>query len=130
YDLGPSGLDVDYVWGGYQGEEFILSSTNPPSPPYIYGGGFAKDSYGRIIPVLPGDIIQYRDVTITNPDGTWSTASHHTAIVERVNSDGSYQILEQNWDGGKTDGRVVAEHNINLNNMTYGHYWIYYPLPA
>ena len=41
---------------------------------------------------------------------------------------GSYRILEQNWDGGNADGRVVHEATINLSYMTYGEYWIYEPV--
>jgi hypothetical protein len=53
---------------------------------------------------------------------------HHVAIIEKVNADGSYRILEQNWDGGKLDGRLVRESTINLHNMTNGTYWIYQPV--
>jgi hypothetical protein len=106
----------------YVTDGFILG--NPP----IEGGGGVRDSSGHIVPVLPGDIIQYRDVTVTYPDGSYDSASHHTAIIEAVNADGSYRILEQNWDNGKPDGRVVRESTINFNYLTYGHYWIYQPV--
>ena len=53
--------------------------------------------------VVPGDVIQFRDVTLvhttTHPNGSWSsttkTADHHTAIVESV-SGSTITVFEQN----------------------------------
>jgi hypothetical protein len=119
-DYGVSGPDADYVWGTLVFEYFKFSNGIIGS-----GGGSSSITY----PIRAGDIIQYRDVTVSNPDGSSSTATHHTAIIEAVLGGGNYRILEQNWDGGNPDGRVVRETTIDLANMTQGHYWIYQPVP-
>ena len=70
--LGPTGPDANYVWG-------TLVDTVTTANRSLAG-------------VLPGDVIQIRDVTLVhttkNPDGSWytttKTAGHHTAIVESV----------------------------------------------
>jgi hypothetical protein len=116
-DYGVGGLG-DYVWG-----TLVLEWQGWSSGTVGSGGGSASTQ----IPVREGDIIQYRNVTVSNPDGSGSTASHHTAIIESVLGGGSYRVLEQNWDNGNPDGRVVREATINLGNITEGHYWIYQP---
>lgn len=86
-DFGPEGIDDDYVWG----DEVDL-----------------KD-------VLPGDILQYRDWTMTtstNVDVTFSDDSgwvdpteaevghdHHTSIVQTNPGAGALKVLEQNDKG-------------------------------
>jgi hypothetical protein len=96
-DLGPSGKDVDYVWG---------------DPVQL------KDA-------LPGDILQFRDFTITTEtvteaefiDGSATTRTrtetknrgHHTAIVDQVQGPATFQILEQHV---KPLGPVVQRHVI------------------
>ena len=122
-----SGTVDDYVWGTLVLDYFI-------SAPIQAGGGIIGNSGANApgqLPIVQGDIIQFRDVTtITHQNGgtQTSTASHHTAIIEAVLGGGSYRVLEQNWDGGKPDGRVVRETTINLASMTQGHYWIYQPV--
>ena len=81
--LGPTGPNADYVWG---------TPVNTVTTANLSLAG-----------VLPGDVIQFRDVTLvhttTYPDGSWSTttktAEHHTAIVESV-SGSTIVVLEQN----------------------------------
>lgn len=90
-DLGPMDEDADYVWG---------------------------DEIDDLKDALPGDILQFRDFTITTtvetetryPDGSSETTTeesafdrpHHTAVVSEVGSGGVLKILEQNIaPGGK-----------------------------
>jgi hypothetical protein len=82
-DFGEVSPDADYVWG----------------------------SAVSLSDLRPGDLVQFRDYAFTrtvvtdNASGT-STAEtggdrpHHTAIVERVGSDGSVTVLEQNAPDG------------------------------
>jgi hypothetical protein len=63
--------------------------------------------------VQPGDVIQFRNyrydrtVETNNPDGSGSTDDdfqerpHHTAVVEKINGDGSMTVLEQNAPEGE-----------------------------
>jgi hypothetical protein len=88
--------------------------------------------------VLPGDVIQFRDVTLfhktTNPDGSWSTttktAEHHTAIVESV-SGSTIHVLEQNVGTANTPDSVrytVQHGTYDLSDLQSGTMWIYQPI--
>jgi hypothetical protein len=90
-DLGPVDADADYVWG---------------------------DPVANLKDVLPGDILQFRDHTITVSkelevtfeDGSGYTESneaettrpHHTAIVNAAKGNGAFELLEQNHENVKT----------------------------
>jgi hypothetical protein len=88
--------------------------------------------------VLPGDLIQIRDVTLvhttTNPDGSWysttKTARHHTAIVESV-SGSTIHVLEQNVGPTNTSDSVrytVQRGTYDLSDPQSGMMWIYQPI--
>jgi hypothetical protein len=82
YNLGPTGLDADYVWGNVRFNASVGSSILPLSK------------------VVPGDVLQFRNARFRWRDGNStysSSASQHTAVVEAVSSDGqSLCVLEQN----------------------------------
>ena len=118
YNLGPTGPDADYVWG-------TLVSTVTTASHSLAG-------------VLPGDVIQFRDVTLvhttTYPNGSWytttQTAEHHTAIVESVSGSTIY-VLEQNVGSANTPDSVrqtVQHGSYNLDDLQSGTMWIYQPI--
>jgi myosin tail region-interacting protein MTI1 len=64
--------------------------------------------WGRVVTtgsLQVGDILQFNNFTVrvTEEDGSWSEnsfgAPRHTAIVSYINSDGSVDVLHQNYDG-------------------------------
>jgi hypothetical protein len=84
--------------------------------------------------VLPGDIIQLRDVVIKTRKGnrTWTeTMTHHTAVIKAVLGKNHFAVLHQNA-GGVTAEKKKTVHagEFDLNFKTQGEYWIYRPLPA
>lgn len=104
----PNMTDDDYVWGQ------LLQPSDA---------------------VLPGDILQFRDVELKFlfPNGSRWTQSfaHHTAIVYRVFGPGQFVILQQNVGGpGKTDEqkRIVQPGTVDVRAMTKGTIWAYRPL--
>jgi hypothetical protein len=117
YDYGVSGLDKDYVWGKLV-EKF-------------------ED-------VLPGDIIQFRDVIVVSKDVvrkgnmTFSTTStstieHHTAIIAKNLGGGKFALLDQNRGTAQDteeQRRRVQASEIDLNKKTQGKLWIYRPQPV
>jgi hypothetical protein len=116
--LGPTGSDANYVWG-------TLVNTVTTANHSLAG-------------VLPGDVIQFRDVTLVHttmyPNGssytTTQTAGHHTAIVESV-SGSTISVLEQNAGSADTPDSVrhtVQHGTYNLNDLQSGTMWIYQPI--
>jgi hypothetical protein len=116
--LGPTGPDADYVWGTLVDK---VTTTN-----------------SSLAGVLPGDVIQMRDVTLVhttkNPDGSWytttKTAGHHTAIVESVSGSTIY-VLEQNVGDTNTPDSVrytVQHGTYDLSDLQSGTMWIYQPI--
>lgn len=105
-DLGPMGDDADYVWG---------------------------DEVTDLKDVQAGDILQFRDFTITTtvetetiyPDGSSDIATqekeftrpHHTAVVNEVKSSGVLKILEQNVAPG---GKKVQSNTLHTKDVPAG----------
>jgi hypothetical protein len=96
YQLGPSGLNADYVWGK------LVATLTPRN--------------GSTAAIAPGDILQFTNVTevdtmtVRYANGATSTTvstqnpTHHTAIVSSVggNARNDLQVLQANvklWDG-------------------------------
>ena len=73
-----SNPDGDYAWGS-------LAATLTPQ---------SHD----LSQLQAGDIIQFRDARFVAPNGYWSTATHHTAIVESVSGD-TITVLQSNING-------------------------------
>jgi hypothetical protein len=118
--LGPTGADADYVWGS------LIATITP--------------SAGSTTGILPGDVIQFRDVTLghtTNyPDGSfsWSTwsAAHHSAIVSSV-SGTTINVIQQNVGDSTTPDsvkRTVQLGSFNLGDLQSGTMWVYRPIQA
>ncbi len=100
-----------------------------------------KDDYvwGRLLEakeeVLPGDIIQFRDVEvkIVSPRSTVSYSyPHHTAIVLEVKGKQKFTIYQQNATAVKTKPtskrRLVQKDPLDLGAKVKGTVWIYRPL--
>lgn len=93
-----------------------------------------KFQYGKLInpkrePVLPGDIIQFKNVKIryqiTNTTYT-EFMKQHTAIVYKVKRKNVFTIAHQNTE---FSGRKVGLSGINLNHVVKGDVKIYRPVP-
>src|SRR5262249_10283955 len=89
-DFGTVGNNgSDYIWG-----TLALKRTV---------GGMGSGQWSDI---KPGDILQFSNVKIVNPDGSWSTMGHHSAIVSKNLGNGQLTVLEQNSNGH----HYVEEH--------------------
>ena len=98
--------DADYVWG---------------------------DEVSDLKDVQPGDILQFRDFTVTTTvetetiyaDGSSDIATqekhftrpHHTAVVSEVKSGGMLKVLEQNVAPG---GKKVQSNTLNTKDVPAG----------
>jgi len=92
-----------------------------------------KFQYGKLInpkrePVLPGDIIQFKNVKIryqiTNTTYT-EFMKQHTAIVYKVKRKNIFTIAHQNTE---FSGRKVDLSDLNLTNVVKGDVKIYRPI--
>jgi len=93
-----------------------------------------KFQYGKLInpkreTVLPGDIIQFKNVKImyqiTNTTYT-EFMKQHTAIVYKVKQKNVFTIAHQNTE---FSGRKVGLSDLNLNHVVKGVVKIYRPIP-
>jgi len=74
--------------------------------------------------IKPGDIIQYRNVTLKGKHYTqYFGFPDHTAIIKKVESRLKFSVFEQNVD----KKRFVTENNVDLNDISKGSYKIYRP---
>ena len=82
--------------------------------------------WGRIVPsssVRIGDILQFNNfrVRVTQQDGSWQEntfgAPRHTAIVSYLNTDGSVDVLHQNYDGVRS---IQSLEWVKLRGGVYG----------
>lgn len=93
-----------------------------------------KFQYGKLInpkrePVLPGDIIQFKNVKIkyqiTNTTYT-EFMKQHTAIVYKIKHKNVFTIAHQNTE---FSGRKVGLSDLNLAHVVKGNIKIYRPIP-
>ncbi len=108
------------------GADFAVD--DPGNGDYIWGTLIATITPGNdsnpTVPCVPGDIIQYQNVTLA--DG--STAAHHTSIVAAVNANRRpTYVYEQNVNGNLTD--VYDSSVINAQTVEQGTIHIYQPVP-
>ena len=93
-------------------------------------GYSARDyKWGRELPKgttpLPGDIIQ-----LENAQFGAQTVAHHTAMVWEVIGPRNVKVLEQNWLGGKEEGRKVGPGSYDFNKMTAGELHLFRPISS
>lgn len=111
------------------------SDLPAPKPP------MQKDDYvwGRLLDpkeeVLPGDIMQFRDVEIrfTSPRLSFSYSyPHHTAIVAEVKGKQKFIVFQQNVGGPdrttEEQRRTVQKDPLDLSAKVKGTVWIYRPV--
>lgn len=114
HDFGISGVDRDYRWGTL---------------------------VERHEDVQPGDIVQFRKVTIVIKTEFKSAKGsgyriethrypHHTSIIARNLGKGKFKVLEQNAGPSKSqvERQKVQENDLNLSHLTEGKVWIYRPV--
>lgn len=106
----------------FAGAQFDKTS---PGTIYIFGKQFNPEAEE----VLPGDIIQFENVTVSYKDGNMiftENYKHHTAIVYDVKENGLLQLAHQNTSFG---GRKVALSEFNSDNVKKGKLLFYHPIP-
>lgn len=77
--------------------------------------------------ILPGDIIQFRNVKIRYREGNaifTETMAHHTAVVYKVLDAGIFELAHQNTG---FSGRKVGLSNLDLSTVVSGRMWFYRP---
>ena len=115
-ELGPTGLDADYVWGK------LIATITPQQK--------------NLSQVQIGDIVQFRNVStykkITQPDGSWQSGTdsyvHHTAIVAGISGHQIF-LLQQNVGSDPQRKKTVQKGQIDVDSLQTGTLWIYRPLP-
>jgi hypothetical protein len=86
-------------WDAAESAIRSIGASRPGSALYVWG------SVVQHADLQPGDILQFSQFTVrvTQGDGAWNEqtfgAPRHTAIVESINSNGSVNLLHQNYDG-------------------------------
>ena len=94
-----------------------IGAARPGSDLYVWG------SVVQHADLQPGDILQFSQftVTVTQDDGSFEQNTfggpRHTAIVESINSDGSVNILQQNYNNVRN---VAQMSNVFLTSGTVG----------
>jgi hypothetical protein len=90
---------------------------------YVYG----KELNPKKDQILPGDIIQFKNVKIRYQSGNTiftETMDHHTAIVYRVLGKDVFELAHQNTG---FSGRKVGLSNLDLKTVQSGKMWFYRP---
>jgi hypothetical protein len=103
------------------GAKFDKSSK---STIYTFGQRYKPDQET----ILPGDIIQFENVTVSYQDGNMvfnENYKHHTAVVYMINPDQSLKLAHQNTSFG---GRKVALSDLDLKNIKKGKLYFYHPI--
>lgn len=84
--------------------------------------------------ILPGDILQFRDVELKYhyPDGSTRTQRmpHHTAIVYKLVGPHQFIVLHQNiGKNGATDAekKIVKADPLDIRSLQRGTIWAYRP---
>ncbi|MCX6295278.1 MAG: hypothetical protein NTX97_04275 [Bacteroidetes bacterium] len=88
------------------------------TPPYDFG----KEIHKKDV-IQAGDIVQFENVRIEYPDGSWKELPHHTAIIFKVISPVKFIIAEQNANGKK----FVVFSEIDLSYIKKGKYKLFRP---
>jgi hypothetical protein len=120
------------------GQFFQISPDNPRPGDYVWGSLVTVISaqHGQVTdsnpsaPVLPGDIIQYRNAVFANH----AVAEHHTSVVAAVGAGNlPTQVYQQNVGLALRSGtrtiRYTVRQRLNLKGLRAGWVRIYRPLP-
>jgi len=78
--------------------------------------------------VMPGDIIQFKNIKIKYKKGNTTYTelmTHHTALIYEVKSENEFVLIHQNT--GYT-GRKVGISGLKINTIIKGKYTIYRPM--
>jgi hypothetical protein len=105
----------------YAGAKFDKTSRKTI---YIFGDRYDPDHEG----IMPGDIIQFEDVSVSYREGNMiykESYTHHTAIVFKVNKDHSLELAHQNTSFG---GKKVALSTLRLEDVKKGRMYFYHPV--
>jgi hypothetical protein len=110
--------------------------TVTPTADYVWGTSV------NISAVRIGDVIQFRNYQylkrVDNDDGSFREDGggrpHHTAIVERVDGDGAFTVLEQNFEGSPVrrsqlyfTSRTSTSSGQTTTITVTGTFWFYRP---
>jgi hypothetical protein len=99
--------------------------TQPGGPP-----GVVQSMLESVAGILPGDVIQFSDVTLHDPTtGSTFSYAHHTAIVTGISGD-TIGVLQQNVftypDEPNSIIQTVQVGSMNLNDLQGGSVmWVY-----
>ena len=132
---GPTGQYScwDFVAAAFKSAGAQMFAPTGPNANYVWGnniGTFTPGNSQAFANLAPGDVLQFRNVIMSYPNGSTQTYGHHSAIVLSVNnSNGTVTILEQHTsiNGGPTR-LYVTQRVINLGLMTQGTVWAYQPV--
>jgi hypothetical protein len=115
----------------YRGEcwdlaKYVLEETNSEwDGAFVYGELLDKSSC-----LMPGDIIQFKNVKIQYKEGRTTYTemmTQHTAIIYEVNSKDEVVLIHQNTP---VKGRKVGTSSIKFSTIVKGSYKIYRPKKA
>ena len=105
--------------------KYVLDETNSKwDGSYVFGEELKKSAC-----LMPGDIIQFKNVRIQYQEGRTKYTelmTHHTAIIFEVNSSDEVVLIHQNT--GQT-GRKVGTSKMRFSTIVKGSYKIYRPIP-
>ena len=93
-----STIDRGECWDAAEAAIKSVGARRPSTQLYVWGRLVAPSS------VQLGDILQFSvfKVKVVDEDGNWTENSfgmpRHTAVVSYINSDGSVDVLHQNYD--------------------------------
>ena len=110
-------IDAGECWDAAENGIKQVGAKRPTDDLYVWGSVVLHAD------MKPGDILQFSQFTVKveNEDGSWSEntfgAPRHTAIVESINSDGSVNIIHQNYSNQRTVQRMS---NVFLNSGSAG----------
>jgi hypothetical protein len=96
--------------------KYALNSVNADWEPLF---NFGDKVNPKMDVVYPGDILQFKDVKLSNG----SSFVKHTAIVYEVVSSGNYIIAHQNFNNEK----YLTTYSLNLDFLTSGNIEFYRP---
>lgn len=112
-----STIGAGECWDAAENAIKDIGAARPGTDLYVWG------TVVQHADLQPGDVLQFSQftVTVTQDDGSWAQqtfgAPRHTAVVESINSDGSVNILHQNYGGARN---VTQLADIHLSSGTVG----------